>query len=424
MTNQIKTNVCIVGGGPAGLTLALELVKRDLDVFVIEQSTKYNRTFRGESVSPDSVYILKKLGIMEKLREHELIYTRKFELIENNEKVLEVNFDDFQYDCNCPIDLPQPILLQALLEEASRYTNFHILRGTSFTKLISQGNTIVGVECRSKSETIIVKANLTVGADGRYSRVRDSAQIEHIKIPLGRDVLWFKLPLPRHWRNSYSRVKIVRDRHALMLPTYPNMLRVGFNIPKGGLQEVKRKGIEYLHQIVAELEPDLTSSVKENIKSWSDTSVLDIFTTIVPKWYQNGLVLIGDAAHTLSPILGQGVNHAIIDAITLAPIVEKALQQMPNASVSATALAKFQALREKDIKSVRSMQLRQEKIFGVSSNLMTFLRRIIYKIINATNLLKSRIWTQVYYKYQANVTKNKKYTPTNNKTLDTLSKQF
>jgi len=405
MIEQIHTDVCIIGGGPAGLTLALELVRRNLQVVVIEQATNYDRSFRGEFISPDSVYILEKLGIIEKIRARELIYTKNFEIIENNEKVLNVNFNDFNYNYKYPINIPQPLLLEALLEETSRYQNFQILRGTSCSELITQGMAIAGAKCRTSLGMVEIHASLTVGADGRYSRVRDLAKCEYQKFPLNRDAIWFKLPLPAYWQESTGRIRIVRDRHALLLPTYPKMLRIGFNIPKGGLQEVKKKGIQHLHEIIAQLEPELALDVKEHIKSWADTSTLDIFTTIVPTWYREGLVLIGDAAHTLSPILGQGVNHAIIDAVTLAPIVETALKEKPGVPVTAEVLKKFQALREKDIEIVRKMQLRQEKIFGASSNLTTFLRRTIYKTINATDWLKRKIWMQVYYKHQASLLK-------------------
>jgi 2-polyprenyl-6-methoxyphenol hydroxylase-like FAD-dependent oxidoreductase len=398
MNDSIKTDVCIVGGGPAGLTLALELVKRNLDVVVIEQSKEYNRTFRGESVSPDSVCILDNLGILKKIQQHGLITTQNLEVIENNKKILDVDFKDFKYDYNYPIDLPQPVLLEALVKEASRYKGFQIWRGTICNELIKAENTITGIKCKTPEGIINISAHLTVGADGRFSRVRELAECDYQKIPLKRDFMWFKLPLPLHWNESTYRVKIVGGHHALFIPTYPKMLRVGFNIPKGSLQEVKKQGIQYLHEMVAELEPDIANSVKENVKSWSDTSVLEIFTTVVPKWYRDGLVLIGDAAHTLSPVLAQGVNHAIIDAVTLAPIVAKTLKQKPDALVSEQALKEFQALRENDIKLVRSMQLRQEKIFSASSHLMTFLRRTVYRIINANNFLKSKIWTQVYYR--------------------------
>jgi 2-polyprenyl-6-methoxyphenol hydroxylase-like FAD-dependent oxidoreductase len=405
MTNQINTDVCIIGGGPAGLTLALELVRKNLRVVVLEQSPHYHRSFRGEFISPDSVCLLDQIGILDKIREHELIYTQTFEVVENNHKVLDVDFNDFKYDYKFPINVPQPLLLEALLAELSQYESFKGFLGTQCNELISKGDAIVGAKCRTSEGVLEIHAGLTVGADGRYSRARELSKLQYQTIPLERDGIWFKLPLPPQWQKSTCRVRILRDHHALLLPTYPNMLRVGFNIPKGSLQKVKQKGIEYLYEIVAELEPDILPDVKEHIKSWADTSMLDIFTTIVPTWYKEGFVLIGDAAHTLTPILGQGVNHAIIDAITLAPIVSEALKENPSNPVKAQVLQKFQNLREQDIERVRGMQLRQEKIFAASSNLTTFLRRTAYRLINVTSL-KRLIWTQVYYQHQSQLLKN------------------
>src|SRR5206468_8409214 len=126
--------------------------------------------------------------------------------------------------------------------------------------------------------------------------------------------VWMKLPLPREWDPETYRIRINGDRHGLFIPTYPDLLRVGFNIPKGGLKELRQQGIAALYARLDELAPELTEAARAAITGWSDTSLLDIFTSIVPQWSRPGLALIGDAAHTLSPILGQGVNHALMDA--------------------------------------------------------------------------------------------------------------
>jgi 2-polyprenyl-6-methoxyphenol hydroxylase-like FAD-dependent oxidoreductase len=397
---SIQTDVCIIGGGPAGLTLALELVKKNLRVIVVEQAKHYDRSFRGESLSPDSVYILDYLEILDKLEQKGFISTNNLEIVENEEKVLDINFHNFKYKYKYPIDLPQPVLLGALLEKAANYVEFQIFRGALCNDLITKEGKILGVHCQTEEGKLEIYANLVVGADGRFSRVRDLAKLPYQKIPLNRDVLWFRLPLPRQWKNSTCRVKIMRDRHALFLPTYPDTVRVGFNIPKGGLKAVKKQGIKYLHEMIGELEPDIAESTRENIKTWEDTSFLEIFTTIVSVWYRPGLVLIGDAAHTLSPILGQGVNHAIIDAITLAPIVEKCLKDNPNNIVGVESLQKFQKSREKDIETVRNIQLRQEKVFSFQSDLMTFLRRTIYRILNKNFWMQRIIWQKICYEQQ------------------------
>jgi 2-polyprenyl-6-methoxyphenol hydroxylase-like FAD-dependent oxidoreductase len=397
---SIQTDVCIIGGGPAGLTLALELVKKNLRVIVVEQTKHYNRSFRGESLSPDSVYILNYLGVLDKLEKQEFICTNNLEVVENGKKVLNINFHNFNHEYKYPIDLPQPVLFGILLEKASHYEEFQMFRGALCNDLIKKEGKIIGVQCQTQEGKLDIYANLIVGADGRFSRVRDLAKLEYQKIPLDRDFLWFRLPLPPQWKNSTWRVKIVRDRHALFLPTYPDEVRVGFNIPKGGLQTVKKQGIEYLHKMIGELEPDIAQSARENIKTWEDTSCLEIFTTIVPTWYCPGLVLIGDAAHTLSPVLGQGVNHAIIDAITLAPIVEMCLKDKPNTIVGIESLQKFQKIREKDIEIVRNIQLRQEKVFGLKSDITTFIRRTIYRIINKNHWLQKIIWQKICYEQQ------------------------
>ncbi|WP_392534420.1 FAD-dependent oxidoreductase [Nostoc sp. C117] len=398
----IDTDVCIVGGGPSGLTLALELVRRNLNVVVLEQAKAYTRSFRGESISPDSVYILDKLGIMEGLGEHDVLYTRQLELFENNQRVLHINLSDFKYDFKYPIDVPQPVMLEALIQKASQYEGFTILRGANCTELIENGEAIVGVKCKTEEEQLIINAHLTVGSDGRYSKTRDMAKCKYVKRMLERDFMWFKVPIPEHWKQKLSyRVKIDRDSHAVVIPSYPNLLRVGFNIPKGGIQKIKAQGIQYLHEKIAQIEPDLAEGAKKSITSWSDTTILDIFMTVVPQWYREGFVLIGDAAHTLSPILGQGVNHAIFDAVTLAPFVAKALTENPGSPVKASVLKEFQAIREKDLRPIRNMQLRQEKMLTLSTNLTVSLRTIFYRLFNSSGWLKAKMWQPVYYKHQA-----------------------
>ena len=86
---SIQTDVCIIGGGPAGLTLALELVKKNLRVIVVEQAKHYDRSFRGESLSPDSVYILDYLEILDKLEQKGFISTNNLEIVENEDTDFE-----------------------------------------------------------------------------------------------------------------------------------------------------------------------------------------------------------------------------------------------------------------------------------------------------------------------------------------------
>lgn len=394
----VTTQVCIVGGGPAGLTLGLDLARRGCRVVVVEQSAKYTRHFRGESVSPDSVRLLDRLGLLQKISA-KLNYeeTERFEISDGGRPVLAVDFRDLSPTGYLPIELPQQVLLEVLAEAAEAEESFTLLRRSTAVELLEEGGRVTGVRCNGPGGATDIRADLTVGADGRFSRILKLSKLPCRTTPLGRDVVWFKLPLPPQWDSATVHVRIDADQHALLLPTHPGQVRVGLNIPKGGLKAFRAGGLATLHTRVTALAPELGPAVREHITTWSDVQLLDIFTTTVPRWSRPGLVLIGDAAHTLSPVLGQGVNHAVIDAITLGPLIGAALGAGNRAARLTAATERFQRIREPDVRRARRIQLAQERAFALSSRPAVSARQVLYRIVNSQQWLKHRIWRRVYY---------------------------
>jgi 2-polyprenyl-6-methoxyphenol hydroxylase-like FAD-dependent oxidoreductase len=396
----LTVDVCVVGGGPAGLTLGLELARDGCAVAVVEQSGHFNRSFRGESISPDAVLLLDRLGLLGDIFAAGALVTRRMEITENQRVVMRTEFDDFDYEYRYPIEVPQPTLLGALADAAGKNANFNFIRSTSVVNLVKQGDVVAGVRCNGPDGELEIRARLTVGADGRYSKVLDMSGLSYRRLPLERDVVWMKLPLPSGWDPETYRIRIMGDHHGLFIPTYPNLMRVGFNIPKGGLKVLRRQGIEALYARLDELAPELTEAARTTIADWSDTSLLDIFTSVVPRWSRPGLTLIGDAAHTLSPILGQGVNHALMDAMALAPLIFDALGKGGHPSTLMSATDEFQRSREADVRRARSLQLRQERMFTFSSQPAVLLRTMIYRALNSSSYLRNRVLTDVYFPLQ------------------------
>ncbi|MEU0954164.1 FAD-dependent oxidoreductase [Streptomyces niveus] len=403
MTTELTADVCVVGGGPAGLTLAVELAKRSVSVVVVEQSGHFDRSFRGESVSPDSVWLLDKLGVLGRL-DGAYQQMHRMEIVDSGSTVMRADFRRFPYPHPYPVEMPQPALLSALaaLGQEEHPEHFTLVRRATATRLLragGEGGPVTGVVARTPEGELTVHAALTVAADGRFSKVREMSGLPYTKVPLERDVVWLKLPFPSEWDDRTYRIRIRGDQHGLFIPTHPDSVRVGFNIPKGGLKELRAQGLPALYERLDGLAPELAGSVRSEIRSWSDTSMLDIFTTTVPSWSMPGLVLIGDAAHTLTPILGQGVNHAIIDAVTLAPLVRDAIDAGGDEAALARAGAEFQRAREESVAKSRGLQLRQERLFALHG-VGGIGRRSLYRVMDRSQKLKQRVLAGAYFQLQ------------------------
>ncbi|HEX6969190.1 MAG TPA: FAD-dependent monooxygenase [Micromonosporaceae bacterium] len=389
---RIETDVLIVGGGPAGALLGFLLARRGVDVLVVEKQTSLEREFRGETIAAPSVVTLRQLGFGPALDAHGYLRTEGVTMYMEGRRVFQVDYRRFPVG-EVPIDMPQPGLIQIFLDAAANHPTFHHEFGTAFTDLVRDGDTVLGATLRRRDgSTVEVRSRLLVGADGRFSKVRRVAGLTADVQPMARDFLQFRLPRPADW-GLQAELIVDHDRHLVVLPTFPNFIRVGNNLPKRGMGELRKAGFEAFRDGIMRLYPRLAPVVAEHLRSWDDTAFLDIFTAEVPVWTRDGLVLIGDASHTCTPILGQGVNVAIQDAVCLAPVVARVLAE-GHRVVPAAALADFVEQRRRHKSFVTKFQRIQEAALAQRNWSGVLLRRARYRTLNALPL-KYRIFGKV-----------------------------
>ena len=186
------------------------------------------------------------------------------------------------------------------------------------TGLMRDGNTVTGVRYTGPDGPGELRADLTVGCDGRTSVVRRDAGLPIREYPVPFDVWWFRLP--RDQNAQYSLIPRTRPGRALVMIPREDYFQIAYLIPKGSDAELRARGLESFHRELAELIPESSSDA---ITSWDDVKVLDVRLDRLRRWHANGVLCIGDAAHAMSPVGGVGINLAIADAVAAAGLLAR-----------------------------------------------------------------------------------------------------
>jgi 2-polyprenyl-6-methoxyphenol hydroxylase-like FAD-dependent oxidoreductase len=348
-----SASCCVVGGGPGGAMLALLLARQGISVLLLEAHKDFDREFRGDTVHPSTLEILDEIGLADRL--HQLPHGKVHGPIISAANGPFAPFDLRRLDTRFPyiMLMHQPIFLEFLTEEAKKYPNFRLLMGANVLELVKNGGVVSGVRYQTPDAWHEVRALLTVGADGRFSRVRHLAGIEPIKTSPPMDVLWFRLPrLPEDPPAPGGAVGALGRGRMLAVLDRRDYWQVAYVFPKGHYQELRAQGLETLRHSIAELEPRLAPHV-EHLSDWHQFSLLSVESSRCPRWYKPGLLLIGDAAHVMSPVGGVGINYAIQDAVVAANVLTKPLKA---GRVQLSDLAEVQRQREWPTRFIQAVQ--------------------------------------------------------------------
>ena len=361
-----ETTCCIVGGGPGGMMLALCLARRGLKVTLLEAHKDFDRAFRGDTVHPSTLEILDQMGLAERLLElpHSKIYGPTFQTA--GVSFSPIDFRRLKTRFPYIMLIPQTKFLEFLAAEGRKYPNFDLRMVANVGALVEEDGTVRGVRYQSTEGWHEVRAPLTVGADGRFSKVRQLAGFVPIKTSPPMDILWFQLPhLPGDDHSDRlmggfgnGRLLVVFDR--------VDYWQLGYIFPKGHYQQVRAAGMEPFRKSIAEIEPRFAKHA-ETLKDWNQCTLLSVESSRCPLWYKPGLLVIGDAAHVMSPVGGVGINYAVQDAVVAANVLTRPLM---NGNVTVTDLVDIQSRREWPTRVMQAIQSAMQTRF-IGSALQT-----------------------------------------------------
>jgi 2-polyprenyl-6-methoxyphenol hydroxylase-like FAD-dependent oxidoreductase len=250
--------------------------------------------------------------------------------------------------------IPQTKFLEFIAGEASKYPEFRLRTTANVESLIEENGSVRGVCYQSIDGLHEVRALLTVGADGRFSKVRHLAGFEMIKTSPPMDILWFRLPhLPEDPQGDEGRVRggFANGRMLAVFDRF-DYWQVGYVFPKGTYQQVRAAGLQALHDSIVAIEPSFAKHVAA-LTDWQQFSLLSVESGRCPRWYKPGLLLIGDAAHVMSPVGGVGINYAVQDATVASNMLASPLK---SGRVEVSDLAKVQSDREWPTRIIQAAQ--------------------------------------------------------------------
>jgi len=353
-----RVSACIVGGGPGGLMLGLLLAKRGADVLVLEGHEDFEREFRGEVLQPSTAHLLDELGLLEYItaQPHALLEAGKIRV--EGEEVGEFSFKRIAPQYPYAIWMPQPIFLAALLRKAEPLPTFRCWMGAKVTGLIEEDGRVVGVRgTRHGREPFEVRADVVVGADGRYSAIARLGGFTPAYEHHDFDVIWFTIEQPPGW-SSTLYVSLGERMRGLLLPKYPHHIQVGLILPTGEWRRWRQEGVAVVAERIRRFDP-VVAGFADGLRDFTPFFPLEGSIRLIDNWARDGLLLIGDAAHTMSPAGAIGVNVAIATATVAAQVI---YPRLGHGTIPREALAEVQRLREDDVRTLHRLQLGAQRV--------------------------------------------------------------
>jgi 2-polyprenyl-6-methoxyphenol hydroxylase-like FAD-dependent oxidoreductase len=357
LVEKVATRCCVAGGGPAGMIAGFLLARAGVDVVVLEKHADFLRDFRGDTIHPSTLELMHELGILDEFlrRPHQ-------EMPQIGAQVgdFAVHVADFSHlptHCKFIALMPQWDFLNFIAEKAKAYPQFQLRMESEVTELIEENGRIAGVRAKTSRGVLEVRADLTLGTDGRHSIVREKAGLEVIDLGAPIDVLWMRFTRDRS--DPDQTLGRLRAGKILVTLNRDDYWQCAYVIPKGGFDRIRQGGLPAFREDIAGVAPFLRGRVEE-LKDWNDIKLLTVAVDHLRQWWRSGLLCLGDSAHAMSPVGGVGINLAIQDAVAAANILARPLFL---GRVSDSQLREVQGRREFPTRMTQRLQVFAHKRF-------------------------------------------------------------
>jgi 2-polyprenyl-6-methoxyphenol hydroxylase-like FAD-dependent oxidoreductase len=341
------SKLVIAGGGPAGMMAGLLFARAGVEVIVLEKHGDFLRDFRGDTVHPSTIALFDELGLAEALlaREHDRVTDISATVGERSYRVADLSHLPVRH--KFMMMMPQWHFLDFVRDEASRWPGFTLRMNCEVADIHQVDGRIGGVVLTGGE---IVGADLVIAADGRGSTLQQAAGLHRQNLGAPIDVFWFRVPKRRTPHND-TMGRFTPGTVIAMIDR-GDYWQCAFVFAKGGAETIRGEGLDAFRQRVARAVPEIVADLGA-VKDWDDVKLLSVSLDRLSRWHRPGLLVIGDAAHAMSPVGGVGINLAIQDAVAAANVLAAPMAQ---GWAVDDLLANVQARRMFPVRVIQRMQ--------------------------------------------------------------------
>ena len=372
-----RVDVLVVGGGPAGMVTGCLLAQAGLKTLVLERGETFDREFRGEILQPRFHAAVRQAGLYEAIAAWPHEEVEGAHVYFRGRRIGALNLRRLDPRNGTTWWMTQPNLLGALHQHGRKSPQFELRFGADVRAL--EGTTATVSLPGGMHE---IEARVVVAADGRFSTVRRLVGFEMAYDHHDLDVVWFLLQRPENYEHTFGFFLTLAHNY-LILPKHPNQLQCGIVMKPGEFAEMHRRPLSELKAELKAAHP-VFAEFAGAVDSYTAFRPLKGSTAQVKEWARDGLVLIGDAAHTCSPAGGIGVAVAVETAVVAARVIERCFA---TGDFSRAALGEIQSLRQKEVNRVHEIQHRGGSAFIGGAPLFRLAGFALFSVLSRTGLL-------------------------------------
>ncbi len=341
------------------MVLAYLLVTNGISVRVLERHPDFKREFRGEGIQPSVMAVLDELGFLPVLLEKGIAVPAQQAQIFLDEKPvitlggLEDKDDDFG------LIVFQEGFLAFLHELCSAYPHYRLDLGLTVSEPVFEEGTVKGVlgSWKGSGRQEVIDGQLFVVAAGRNTGLRKKAGIDVDVLETTFNIYWLKFDAPDDPEliPDGFRAYLKDDSLFIFYRTYDQRIQVAWGKRKwetSSFRDFKR----LKNQLIAEAPRGYLRMITEQFEDHTERQLLKVACDRMKKWSVPGMLFIGDAAHTMSPVAGQGINLAIRDSIVTANHLIAAHRQ--GAGWDLALLERIESERRPEVEELQSFQIR------------------------------------------------------------------